>query len=351
MSELPTLQPATAPAEAAAVRELAAAYERMTEQIGRVIVGQKEVVEQLLMALFSRGHCLLVGVPGLAKTLLVSTVSRILHLSFKRIQFTPDLMPADITGTDILQDDPDTGRRKFIFLPGPVFANMVLADEINRTPPKTQAALLEAMQEHQVTAGGHVYHLPEPFFVLATQNPIEQEGTYPLPEAQLDRFMFNIIVGYPSRAEELDIMKRTTGNIKAELDALLTGEQILQLQEVVRQVVVADHVFDYAADLVRATRPRETGIPKFVPELVAWGAGPRASQYLILGGKARAILHGRLHVTTDDVRAVAHPVLRHRIVTTFNADAEGINTDQIIDRLLQAVPLPQQEAAATVRRA
>ncbi|MBI1913810.1 MAG: MoxR family ATPase [Planctomycetes bacterium] len=344
-------QPSTTPPEAQAVRELAAAYHKMTEQIGKVIVGQKQVVEQLLMAMFSRGHCLLVGVPGLAKTLLVSTVSKILHLSFKRIQFTPDLMPADITGTDILQDDPDTGRRRFTFLPGPIFANMILADEINRTPPKTQAALLEAMQEHHVTAAGNVYHLPEPFFVLATQNPIEQEGTYPLPEAQLDRFMFNIIVGYPSRAEELDIMKRTTSNVKTELQALLSGEQILQLQEVVRQVAVADHVFAYAADLVRATRPRDAGVPKFIPELIAWGAGPRASQYLILGGKARAILHGRLHVTTDDIKAVAHPVLRHRLVTTFNADAEGITTDTIIDRLLSAIPLPQQEAAAAVRRA
>jgi MoxR-like ATPase len=337
-------------AEAHAVRELAAAYQQMTEQIGRVIVGQKEVVEQLLMALFSRGHCLLVGVPGLAKTLLVSTVAQILHLSFKRIQFTPDLMPADITGTDILQDDPETGRRKFVFLPGPVFANMILADEINRTPPKTQAALLEAMQEHHVTAGASTYHLPEPFFVLATQNPIEQEGTYPLPEAQLDRFMFNIIVGYPNRAEELEIMKRTTSTARPELRQLLSGEQILSLQEIVRQVVVAEHVFSYAADLVRATRPREPAVPKFIPELIAWGAGPRASQYLILGGKARAILHGRLHVTTDDIKAVAFPVLRHRLVTTFNADAEGVTTDDIIRRLIEAVPLPQEEAAAKVRR-
>src|SRR5947207_3473463 len=258
------------PVEVDAVRHLAKAYNQMTEQIGKVIVGQNEVIEQLLMAMFSRGHCLLVGVPGLAKTLLVSTVSKILHLTFMRVQFTPDLMPADITGTDILQDDPDTGRRKFTFLPGPVFANMVLADEINRTPPKTQAALLEAMQEHHVTAGGNVYHLPEPFFVLATQNPIEQEGTYPLPEAQLDRFMFNIVVGYPSRAEELEIMKRTTSNVKVELETLLDGGQILRLQEVVRQVVVADHVFAYAADLVRATRPRDPGVPKFLPELVAW---------------------------------------------------------------------------------
>jgi MoxR-like ATPase len=337
--------------ETQAVRQLAAAYERMMGEIGKVIVGQKEVIEQLLMALFSRGHCLLVGVPGLAKTLLVSTVSRILHLSFKRIQFTPDLMPSDITGTDILQDDPETGRRKFVFLPGPVFANMLLADEINRTPPKTQAALLEAMQEHHVTAGAHTYPLPEPFFVLATQNPIEQEGTYPLPEAQLDRFMFDIIVGYPSRSEELEIMQRTTGTQQAELQPLLNGAQILELQQVVRQVVVADHVFSYAADLVRATRPRDPGVPKFIPELVSWGAGPRASQYLILGGKARAILHGRLHVTTDDIKAVAYPVLRHRLVTTFNADAEGVTTDDIISRLIQVVPLPQEQAAAKARRA
>ncbi len=338
-------------AEAQAVRQLADTYQQMTEQIGRVIVGQQEVVEQLLMALFSRGHCLLVGVPGLAKTLLVSTVSKILHLSFKRIQFTPDLMPADITGTDILQDDPETGRRKFIFLQGPIFANMVLADEINRTPPKTQAALLEAMQEHNVTAGAHTYHLPEPFFVLATQNPIEQEGTYPLPEAQLDRFMFNIIVDYPKRDEELDIMKRTTALARTVLEPMLTAERILELQDVVRQVVVADHVFEYACDLVRATRPRDKGVPKFVPELIAWGAGPRASQYLILGGKARAILHGRLHVTTEDIRTVAYPVLRHRIVTTFNADAEGVKADDIIGKLIKTLPLPQEEAAAKVARA
>jgi len=338
-------------AEADFAHDLAAAHKQMTEQIGKVIVGQAEVVEQLLMALFSRGHCLLVGVPGLAKTLLVSTVSRILHLSFKRIQFTPDLMPADITGTDILQDDPETGRRKFLFLQGPIFANMVLADEINRTPPKTQAALLEAMQEHHVTAGAHTYHLPEPFFVLATQNPIEQEGTYPLPEAQLDRFMFNIIVGYPSRTEEIDIMKRTTTNVKPELKPLLSGEQIMKLQEVVRQVVVGDHVFAYVADLVRATRPREPNVPKFIPELLSWGAGPRACQYLILGGKARALLHGRLHVTTEDIRAVAAPVLRHRLVTTFHADAEGITTDDVITKLIQTIPLPQEEAAARARRA
>src|SRR5262245_46651493 len=341
-------QPAS---EADMVRHLAAAYSQMTQQIGKVIVGQSEVVEQLLMALFSRGHCLLVGVPGLAKTLLVSTVSRILHLSFKRIQFTPDLMPADITGTDILQDDPQTGRRQFVFLKGPIFANMVLADEINRTPPKTQAALLEAMQEHHVTAGAHTYSLPEPFFVLATQNPIEQEGTYPLPEAQLDRFMFNIKVGYPGREEEIEIMRRTTSTAKATLDPILDGSQILRLQEVVRQVVVADHIFAYVADLVRATRPKEPGTPRYVSEMVGWGAGPRACQYLILGGKARALLNGRLHVTTEDIKAVAFPVLRHRLVTTFHADAEGVTTDDIIRKLLQAIPLPQEEAAAKVLRA
>jgi MoxR-like ATPase len=338
----------TTPAEEQA-RQLTEAFRLLAEQIGKVIVGQTEVVEQLLMALFSRGHVLLVGVPGLAKTLLVGTVSRILRLTFKRVQFTPDLMPADITGTDILQDDPDTGRRRFVFLPGPIFANMVLADEINRTPPKTQAALLEAMQEHHVTSGAQTYHLPEPFFVLATQNPIEQEGTYPLPEAQLDRFMFNVVVGYPNRDEEIEIMKRTTGSARAELASILDGEQILRLQEVVRQVVVADHVFAYAADLVRATRPKELTTPKFIPELVAWGAGPRACQYLILGGKARALLHGRLHVTTDDVRAVALPVLRHRLVTTFHADAEGVSTDDIVKKLVQTIPLPQEEAAARAK--
>jgi len=330
----------TAATDAQAVRELAGAYERLSDQISKVIIGQKPVVEQLLTALFSRGHCLLVGVPGLAKTLLVSTVARVLHLSFKRVQFTPDLMPADITGTDILQDDPDTGRRRFVFLPGPLFANLILADEINRTPPKTQAALLEAMQEHNVTSGGQTYRLPEPFFVLATQNPIEQEGTYPLPEAQQDRFMFNIRVEYPTRADEIAIMKATTGVAKADPAPVLDGKQILRFQEAVRQVVVGDHVFGYAADLVRATRPKEPGALKWVPELVSWGAGPRACQYLILGAKTRAVLHGRVHVTTDDVKAVAPPVLRHRLMTTFHADADGITPDDIIKKLLDAIPTP-----------
>jgi len=319
------------------IQELATAYERLTEQISKVIVGQRAVVEQLLMALFSKGHCLLVGVPGLAKTLLVSTVSKALDLSYKRVQFTPDLMPADITGTDILQDDPETGRRRFVFLPGPLFANMILADEINRTPPKTQAALLEAMQESRVTAGGTSYKLPAPFFVLATQNPIEQEGTYPLPEAQQDRFMFNIRVEYPTRGEEIQIMKATTGSAKPELTPILDGQQILKFQELVRQVVVADHVFTYVADLVRSTRPKEPGATKWITDWVQWGAGPRACQYLILGGKARAILNGRVHVTTDDIKAVALPVLRHRILTTFHADAEGITPDDVVRKLLETI--------------
>jgi len=329
----------TSTTDAQTIRDIAAAYERLTEQIGRVIVGQRAVIEQLLMGLFSRGHCLLVGVPGLAKTLLVSTMARVLALSFKRVQFTPDLMPADITGTDILQDDPETGRRRFVFLPGPLFANMILADEINRTPPKTQAALLEAMQEHHVTAGGTTYKLPEPFFVMATQNPIEQEGTYPLPEAQQDRFMFNIRVEYPSRSEEIQIMKSTTGGGHAELTPVLDAKQLLRFQELVRQVVVADHVFNYVADLVRATRPKEVGAPKWIPEWVSWGAGPRACQYLIVGGKARALLNGRVHVTTDDIKAVALPVLRHRIMTTFHADADGITPDTVIKKLLDTIPV------------
>jgi len=322
------------------IRSVADSYRGLTEEIGKVVVGQQQVVEQLLMAMFSRGHCLLVGVPGLAKTLLVSTVARILDLSFKRIQFTPDLMPSDITGTDILQDDPETGRRKFVFLKGPLFANLILADEINRTPPKTQAALLEAMQEHHVTAGAETYPLPEPFFVLATQNPIEQEGTYPLPEAQLDRFMFQIHVGYPTREEELAVMQRTTGSARPQLQPLLDGARILEIQELVRQVVVGEHVFRYVADLVRATRPKEPEAASFVKELVSWGAGPRASQYLILGAKARAVLQGRWHVTTDDIRAVALPVLRHRLLTTFHADAQGMSADDIVQKLLQSIPRP-----------
>lgn len=329
--------------EAQAIRGLSAAYSRMREEIGKVVIGQSDVVDQLLIALFSKGHCLLVGVPGLAKTLLVSTVAKILQLSFRRIQFTPDLMPSDITGTDVLQDDPETGRRTFQFMQGPLFTHMLLADEINRTPPKTQAALLEAMQERHVTVGSNTYRLPSPFFVLATQNPIEQEGTYPLPEAQLDRFMFNIVVNYPTAAEELRILKQTTGGDEPQLKHALTGEQILALQEIVRKVPVAEHVFVYARDLVRATRPNEDDAPEFIKQYISWGAGPRAGQYLILGAKARAILEGRFHVSTDDVKSVAAPVLRHRIVTTFKASSEGISTDDVVEQLIKAIPVDLHE--------
>jgi len=321
-----------------AIAALNEAYKRMTAEMSKAIVGQSRVIEEMLIAVFSRGHCLLVGVPGLAKTLMVSTISRILGLSFKRIQFTPDLMPADITGTDVLEEDHTTGKRFFRFVHGPVFANMILADEINRTPPKTQAALLEAMQEHHVTVGETTYPLPEPFFVLATQNPIEQEGTYPLPEAQLDRFMFNTMVGYPSADEEIEIMKRVTSSYQAQLEKTLSQEDILRLQEIVRKVPVAEHVYVYARSLARATRPTEGEAPDYVKEWVQWGAGPRASLYMILGGKARAILHGRYHVTTEDIEVVAYPVLRHRIITTFNAEAAGIKADQIVARLLETVP-------------
>jgi MoxR-like ATPase len=329
-----------------AVKALNAAYQKMTEQLSRVIIGQKGVIEQVLVAMFCRGHALLVGVPGLAKTLLVSTISRVLHLSFKRIQFTPDLMPSDITGTDVLEEDRTTGKRIFRFVHGPLFANMILADEINRTPPKTQAALLEAMQEHMVTVGEETYPLPQPFFVLATQNPIEQEGTYPLPEAQLDRFMFNVVVDYPSAAEELAIMKQVTGTYEAKLTPTLTGEDIARLQQIVRRVPVADHVLQYARDLARASRPNSHEAPDFVNELVNWGAGPRASIYLILAAKARAILHGRYHATTEDVREMALPVLRHRIITTFNAEAAGITSDEVVQRLLSEIKADVKEEIA-----
>jgi MoxR-like ATPase len=332
--ESPPAESSIADREVQALRGLTAAYARLRTEIGKAIIGQQEVVDQLLIALFCRGHCLLVGVPGLAKTLLVSTVGKILQLSYRRIQFTPDLMPADITGTDVLQDDPETGRRLFQFLPGPIFTNLLLADEINRTPPKTQAALLEAMQERHVTVGSNTYKLPIPFFVLATQNPIEQEGTYPLPEAQLDRFMFNVVVEYPNAAEELRILKQTTGGEQPQLQVVLTGRQILALQEVVRKVPVAEHVFVYARDLVRCTRPKEADAPAFVKEWVSWGAGPRAGQYLILGAKARALLEGRFHVTTEDIRAIAKPVLRHRLVTNFAAQSQGIRPETVVDRLI-----------------
>jgi len=328
------------------VKALRAAYEKMTDHMARAIVGQQQVIEQILIAVFCRGHGLLVGVPGLAKTLMVRTLARVLDLTFSRVQFTPDLMPSDITGTDVLEEDRTTGKRVFRFVRGPIFGNMILADEINRTPPKTQSALLEAMQEHRVTVGEETYVLPEPFFVLATQNPIEQEGTYPLPEAQLDRFLFNIIVDYPSPSEETDIMKRETGTYAANLEVALTGDEILHLQDVVRRVPVAEHVFQYARDLVRASRPGQKEALDFVGELVSWGAGPRASIYLILAAKARAVLHGRYHATTEDVRALALPVLRHRVLTTFNAEAAGIGAEEIILRLLEEVRPSGSDALA-----
>ena len=331
--------------ELASVERLQKAYHDMRAELGKVIVGQDAVIEELLIALFCRGHALLVGVPGLAKTLLISTLAKTLGLSFNRIQFTPDLMPSDITGTEVIEDDKTTGGRSLRFVKGPIFANVILADEINRTPPKTQAALLEAMQEHQVTAGGKLHRLPQPFFVLATQNPIEQEGTYPLPEAQLDRFMFNIHVGYPSEDEEFQIVRMTTMNQKIELQHVLSGEDVTQLQEIVRKVPVADHVIRYALQFTRLTRKGEAGtkLPDFVEEFVGWGAGPRASQYLILAGKARALLKGRYHVSTEDIRQVAIPVLRHRVVTNFNAEAEGVRSDTIVKKLIDFIPRQQYD--------
>ena len=321
-----------------AAKTLARAYESLQSEIGKVIVGQRTVIDEILMALFARGHCLVQGVPGLAKTLMVSTLAKALDLSFRRIQFTPDLMPSDITGTDVLQEDPESGRRRFEFAKGPVFANLLLADEINRTPPKTQAALLQAMQEKQVTAGAHTFDLPDPFFVLATQNPIEQEGTYPLPEAQLDRFMFMVTVGYPAADEELEVLKRTTGETDVEVERVLTAEQIVALQDLVRRVPVGDHVYEFALAVVRATRPNEPGASDFVRHWLNWGAGPRAGQFLILAGKARALMLGRLHVTIADIEAAAAPVLRHRLVPNFNAEAEGVTVEQIINKVMTLVP-------------
>ena len=334
-----------------AVQELNDAYRLITERLGQVIVGQQQVIEELLVAMFARGHCLLVGVPGLAKTLMIRTLADALSLEFRRIQFTPDLMPSDITGTEVIQEDRGSGNREFRFLKGPIFGNVILADEINRTPPKTQAALLEAMQEYQITAGGRRHQLGQPFFVLATQNPIEHEGTYPLPEAQLDRFMFNTYVDYPEEEEEFDIVRRTTADITATVTPALSGERILALQKIVRRVPVADHVVRYAMKLVRLTRPRAAAarpqrddVPPFIRDYVSWGAGPRASQFLVLGAKARAVLHGRFCAGIDDVRAVALPVLRHRIVTNFNAEAEGIKPEDLVRRLIDT--LGDDDAAA-----
>ena len=331
-----------------AIGQLGDARQRLTTELGKVIVGQTEVVEQLLIALFARGHCLLVGVPGLAKTLLIRSLADALALDFNRVQFTPDLMPADITGTEVMQEDKSTGERAFKFVPGPLFANIVLADEINRTPPKTQAALLEAMQEKQVTVGGHRRPLPDPFFVLATQNPIEQEGTYPLPEAQLDRFMFMVEVDYPTEDEELAIVKQTTADVETTINATLTADQIAAMSHLVRRVPIADHLTQYAIRLARQTRVRKSGdtemaIPDIVEQYVSWGAGPRASQFLVLAAKARAALAGRHCVDAEDLQAVAPPVLRHRIVTNFNAEADGITTDDVVRALVEETDI---EAAA-----
>jgi len=325
------------PEHVAAVVEVAQQRQAIVQEIKKVIVGQDKVIEDLLIALLARGHCLLVGVPGLAKTLLISTLANVLHLRFNRIQFTPDLMPSDITGTDILEEDPETRHRHYRFLQGPIFSNIVLADEINRTPPKTQAALLQAMQEYRVTAGGRTYDLDLPFFVLATQNPIEQEGTYPLPEAQLDRFMFHIGIDYPSFDEEIAVVENSTGANVPQLQRVLSATKILHLQSMVRQVAATRTVVGYAVRLAQLSRPNHPEAPTFIKEWVNWGAGPRASQYLVLGAKARAIIHGRFVASKEDVRALAPSVLRHRILTNFNAEAEGITSLAIIDRLLDVV--------------
>ena len=329
-----------------AAERLTEAYRTIRTEMAKAIVGQEEVLEQLLTCIFARGHAILEGVPGLAKTLMISSLAQCLDLKFARIQFTPDLMPSDITGTEVIQEDRATGQREFKFLQGPIFSNVILADEINRTPPKTQAALLEAMQERQVTVGGNRMPMADPFFVLATQNPIEQEGTYPLPEAQQDRFMFKIFVQYPSWDEEFDIVRLTTALQDVKLSNVLDGAEIISLQEIIRRVPVADHVVRYAMRLVRATRVHEGDVPDVVRNYVTWGAGPRACQYLIFGGKVRAVLHGRFHVSTDDIQAVAKPVLRHRLVTNFNADAEGFNTDKITDKLLEIIPAKDSAIAA-----
>jgi MoxR-like ATPase len=323
-----------------AVSRVQHASNALRAELAKVIIGQHQMIEEMLLCMFARGHCLTIGVPGLAKTLTVATIARALHATFSRIQFTPDLMPSDITGTDIIEEDPKTGKRSYRFVKGPVFANIVLADEINRTPPKTQAALLQAMQEYQITAGANTYELEQPFFVMATQNPIEQEGTYPLPEAQLDRFMFSINIAYPKRDEERQIVKATTQTEAAEVQPVLRGKDLIRIQQVVRHVPATDHMVDYAVDLVRATRPKEPGALPFVRNWLAWGAGPRAAQYLILGAKARAVLHGRFAVSAADIRAVARPVLRHRLFTNFNADAEGVDVEQILGKLLETVPEP-----------
>ncbi len=339
----------TGGSQAEAIVKLGEARRRILKQLSRVIVGQQQVIDELLISLFSRGHCLLEGVPGLAKTLMVSTLARALNLTFSRIQFTPDLMPADITGTEIIEENRSTGSRGYRFLEGPLFSHVVLADEINRTPPKTQAALLEAMQERQVTVGRERHPLADPFFVLATQNPIEQEGTYPLPEAQQDRFMFKVFVSYPSFDEEFEVARRTTAPFSDAVEPVLTSDEILDLQQIVREVPVSEHLIRYTLSLVRQTRIGGPGVPPFVEEQVAWGAGPRAVQFLILGAKARALLQGRTHVTCDDIQVLAKPVLRHRLVMSFTAESEGITADSVVDQLLATTPTKEDELTADAR--
>jgi MoxR-like ATPase len=329
------------PGDIELAEKLKAGHEQVKTELHKLIVGQEEVIDLVLLSVFVGGNSLIVGVPGLAKTLLIHTIAQVLDLKFSRIQFTPDLMPSDITGTDLVQEDPDTGRRKMVFMPGPVFANIVLADEINRTPPKTQAALLEAMQEHRVTVQGETYTLDEPFFVFATQNPIELEGTYPLPEAQLDRFMFNIIMDHLPRDQELEVVRSTTGIQDYTFEHAVTGKDIVAFQELVRKVPVSKAVLEYTLNLVRMSRPSPNGsTPDFIKEWVAYGASVRAAQYLVLGGKARALMDGRYNVSFEDIRALAHPVLRHRILTNFHAESERITTDSLIEQLLEAVPMP-----------
>jgi MoxR-like ATPase len=338
----PVLVPDAFQAERAAVEQLIAGRARIDAELAKAIVGQRAVIEQILLALLAGGHVLITGAPGLAKTLLVKSIAQIFHLKFQRIQFTPDLMPADITGTEILQDG-ESGR-KLAFVPGPIFANLVLADEINRTPPKTQAALLEAMQEHQVTAAGVRHALPEPFFVLATQNPIEMEGTYPLPEAQLDRFMFNVVMDYLSEDDEVRVISQTTGGKPAAIEPLFTGEDVLRFHQLVRAVPVADDMVRYAVRIAAASRPRQTGTPDFINDWVSWGAGTRAAQFLVLGAKARTLLQGRAHVTVEDIQALVAPVLRHRVLLNYRAEADGMRVEEVIRRLVAAVPVPVKTA-------
>ena len=338
----PVLVPDAFQAERAAVEQLIAGRARIDAELAKAIVGQRAVIEQILLALLAGGHVLITGAPGLAKTLLVKSIAQIFHLKFQRIQFTPDLMPADITGTEILQDG--EGGRKLAFVPGPIFANLVLADEINRTPPKTQAALLEAMQEHQVTAAGVRHALPEPFFVLATQNPIEMEGTYPLPEAQLDRFMFNVVMDYLPEDDEVRVISQTTGGKPAAIEPLFTGEDVLRFHQLVRTVPVADDMVRYAVRIAAASRPRQTGTPDFINDWVSWGAGTRAAQFLVLGAKARTLLQGRAHVTVEDIQALVAPVLRHRVLLNYRAEADGMRVEEVIRRLVAAVPVPVKTA-------